>query len=177
VTHKCRSTTDDASVALLFIAAENNILNDFQFLGCFIWSNYPLQITIRCINGCITCIISSSRETMWVLFAILRVNNSFSYRIFQSILVLVIISQLTLVSKLFLGGPVIEGEDGPTEVNALIQWKTFVWTISWSYLSSDSHHAKRILEFICWMVSLSLHYGSINQGRRHREVNSSIPSS
>jgi hypothetical protein len=36
VTHKCRSTTDDASVALLFIAAENNILNDFQFLGCFI---------------------------------------------------------------------------------------------------------------------------------------------
>jgi hypothetical protein len=175
---------------------------------------------------------------MWVLFAILRVNNSFSYRIFRSILVLVIISQLTLVSKLFLGGPVIEGEDGPTEVNALIQWKTFVWTISWSvffdrfwcsyfsidfgardyftthlsfktflggpviegedgptevnaliqwktfvwtiswsYLSSDSHHAKRILEFICWMVSLSLHYGSINQGRRHREVNSSIPSS
>ena len=74
---------------------------------------------------------------MWVLFAILRVNNSFSYRIFRSILVLVIISQLTLVSKIFLGGPVIEGEDGLTEVNALIQWKTFVWTISWSYLSSD----------------------------------------
>jgi hypothetical protein len=173
---------------------------------------------------------------MWVLFAILWVNNSFSYRIFRSILVLVIISQLTLVSKLFFGGPVIEGEDGLTEVNVLIQWKTFVWTISWSvffdrfwcsyfrsilvlviisqltlvsnlggpviegedcptevnaliqwntvvwsiswsYLSSDSHHAKRILEFICWMVSLSLHYGSINQGRRHREVNSSIPSS
>ncbi len=47
---------------------------------------------------------------MWVLFEILRVNNSFSYRIFRSILVLVIISQLALVSKLFLGGPVIEGE-------------------------------------------------------------------
>jgi hypothetical protein len=29
------STTDTASVALLLIAAENNILNDFQFLGCF----------------------------------------------------------------------------------------------------------------------------------------------
>ncbi len=115
---------------------------------------------------------------MWVLFAILLVNNSFSYRIFQAILVLVIISQLTLVSKLFLGGPVTEGEDGQTEMNALILWKTFVWTISWSYLSSDSHHAKaakRIVEFVCWMVSLSLHYGSINQGRRHLEVNSSTP--
>jgi hypothetical protein len=51
VTRKCSSTTDDASVALLFIAAENDILNDFQFLGCFIRSNYPLHITIRCINS------------------------------------------------------------------------------------------------------------------------------
>ena len=66
---------------------------------------------------------------MWVLFAIIRVNNSFLLSYFSIDLVLVIISQLTLVSKLFLGGPVIEGEDGPTEVNALIQWKTFVWTI------------------------------------------------
>jgi len=79
---------------------------------------------------------------MWVLFAILRVNNSFSYRIFRSILVLVIISQLTSVSKLFLGGPVIEsikedvtgrlrqpvieGQDSLTEANALIQLTTFI---------------------------------------------------
>jgi hypothetical protein len=34
VKSKCSSTTDNASVALLLIA-ENNILNDFQFLGCF----------------------------------------------------------------------------------------------------------------------------------------------
>jgi hypothetical protein len=33
VKSKCRSTTDNASGVLLFIAAENNILNDFQFLG------------------------------------------------------------------------------------------------------------------------------------------------
>ncbi len=63
---------------------------------------------------------------MWVLFSILRVNYAFSYRIFQSILVLMIISQLTLVSNLFVGGPVIKGEDSLTEVNALIQLKTFV---------------------------------------------------
>jgi hypothetical protein len=61
---------------------------------------------------------------MWVLLSILQVNYAFHYRIFQSILVLVIISQLTLVSKpnkFFVGGPVIEGEDGQTKVNVLIQ--------------------------------------------------------
>jgi hypothetical protein len=33
VKSKCRSTTENASGVLLFIAAENNILNDFQILG------------------------------------------------------------------------------------------------------------------------------------------------
>jgi hypothetical protein len=33
--------------------------------------------------------------------------------------------------------------------------------MAWSYLSSDSHHAKQIVEFICWMVSLW-----INQSRK-----------
>ncbi len=40
-----------SSAPLLLIEAENYILNDFQFLGCFSWSKYPLHITIRFINS------------------------------------------------------------------------------------------------------------------------------
>ncbi len=98
---------------------------------------------------------------MWVLFAILQVNNSFSYRIFRSILVLVIISQFTLVSKLF------------CRTASHRRWRRSDWgecsdsvedfrlIMAWSYLASDSHHAKRIMEFICWMLSLW-----INQSRK-----------
>ncbi len=48
------SITDNAAVPLPLIHAkipENYILNDFQFLGCFSWSNYPLHITIRFLNS------------------------------------------------------------------------------------------------------------------------------
>ncbi len=171
LTHRCRSTTDDASVALLFLAAENNILSDFQSLGCFIWLNYPLQITIRCINS----------QGVWDK-TVTVVSPVSSHRLVRNNVVAL---RNTTGKWFFLlsNFPIDYGaRDYFTthlSFKTFFRWASHRWwsrsdwgecfdsvedfrlTMPWSYLSSDSHHAKRIVEFICWMVSLW-----INQSRK-----------
>ncbi len=47
---KCSLPPLRRDVLLAFIESEDNIMNDFRFLGCFCQFNYPLHITICSIK-------------------------------------------------------------------------------------------------------------------------------
>jgi hypothetical protein len=113
---------------------------------------------------------------MGVLFSIQWVNSAFSYRIFRSIFMLMIFSQLTSVWELVCRRVSHRNRarwrrSGWGECCNLVE--DFRLTMACSELSSDSSHTKTELWnlFAGWY-----HDRSINQGRCHSEVNSSTPS-